>query len=465
MSGNRSVPSRQHEHIAELLKAAPTTSNREIGAAAGTTHKVAARIRRELEAAGHIAQVAATIGKDGRSRPRPASKSAGNVAKPRALFDPETGAFAANIRDIGGDDSELRSSLKEFGWIKEFPALVDENGVVLVGHRRLKIAEEEKIEPVVKKLALGGGDAADAERLKLALVSNIGSKPMTAEDRKRIAQHLYGEREWTMKRIAEALNVSHGTVVNDLRNLSDADKLKHAKSMSNPKGAGRPKGSRSKKPNSAPAVKKPQHAPVEPTTSGNTAPPIAPLVEQTSERREPEPIDSSPETHELPGDTPAAQEPAPMPSASDELSALKIEAAQELAPMPSASDELSALKIEAAALRAALASKISECGYDLVDVLWALHGLMLIGELAEKNLSALIKAKPPFDYLGLLDLGKAIVNLGHAWKSRERRVERREPAQNNTVPPINDPDPIPDFLRRATCGQEQQWEGRVITEL
>jgi hypothetical protein len=89
---------------------------------------------------------------------------------------------------------------------------------------------------------------------------------------------------------------------------------------------------------------------------------------------------------------------------------------------PSAPDELSALRAEVSALRAALASKISECSYDLVDTLWALHGLMLIGELTEKSLPAITKAKPPFDYLGLLDLGKAITDLGHAWKSRERRT-------------------------------------------
>jgi hypothetical protein len=39
---------------------------------------------------------------------------------------------------------------------------------------------------------------------------------------------------------------------------------------------------------------------------------------------------------------------------------------------------------------------------------------MLTGDLSEKNLPAIIKSEPPFDYLGLLDLGKAIVHLGHA---------------------------------------------------
>jgi hypothetical protein len=79
----------------------------------------------------------------------------------------------------------------------------------------LKIAKEEKIEPVIKKLTIGNGEASDAERLKLAIASNIGFKPITKQDRKRIAEHLYGERAWTMERIAEALNVSQRAVSED----------------------------------------------------------------------------------------------------------------------------------------------------------------------------------------------------------------------------------------------------------
>jgi hypothetical protein len=209
------------------------------------------------------------------------------TAQWQSLFNPKTGAFAVNIRDIDGDDSELRESLKEFGWVKEFPALADENGVVLVGHRRLKIAEEEKIEPVIKKLAIGNGDASDAERLKLAIVSNIGSKPMTPEDRKRIAEHLYGKREWTMARIAEALNVAQSTITEDLRDLSTTDKSKRSKTASNPKGSGRPKGSRSKKPDPAtkeqPPPPAPQHTRVEPAKPDSNEPSsaISPPVGQT----------------------------------------------------------------------------------------------------------------------------------------------------------------------------------------
>ena len=111
------------------------------------------------------------------------------------------------------------------------------------------------------------------------------------------------------------------------------------------------------------------------------------------------------------------------------------------APASSTPDKLTAL-------RAALAAKLSECDYDLVNTLWALHNLNLLGAIAEKNLPALIEAKPPFDYLGLLYLGRAIMDLSHVWEARERR----KPAQNDAAPPVNDPGPMPDFLRRTPTG-------------
>jgi ParB-like chromosome segregation protein Spo0J len=161
----------------------------------------------------------------------------------RDPFNPQTGEFAKNIRGEG-DLSDLRESMALHGWIEEFPALADECDIVLVGHRRLAVARELGIAPVVKKLTLGSGDAADAKRFQLALVSNIGAKPLTAADRQRIAEYLYGGREWTMQRIAEALNVAQSTITEDLSNLSAVDKLKHTKTATNPKGAGRPKKAR-----------------------------------------------------------------------------------------------------------------------------------------------------------------------------------------------------------------------------
>jgi ParB-like chromosome segregation protein Spo0J len=136
-------------------------------------------------------------------------------------FDPLRGKFSVDIRDpklLARDDlEELRASMKEHGWVPEFPALRDERGIVLVGHRRLKVAGELGIEPVIKTLRLGAGDEADAQRFRLAIVSNIGWKAFTPSDRQRIAEYLYGEHEWTMARIAKALDVAVDTVSRDLR--------------------------------------------------------------------------------------------------------------------------------------------------------------------------------------------------------------------------------------------------------
>ena len=154
----------------------------------------------------------------------------------KAPFDPKTGIFRDNIRLPGDDDlTELRELMK-FGWSDQFPAIVDENGVVLVGHRRLKAAKELGIEPVIKKLHFGSGPAADAEQFKVAFVSNMGGKPFTKEDRKRFAEYLYGEQEFTMSRIAEALQVSVNTIHHDLKGFFEIEKPPR------PKG-GRPKGS------------------------------------------------------------------------------------------------------------------------------------------------------------------------------------------------------------------------------
>jgi ParB-like chromosome segregation protein Spo0J len=140
----------------------------------------------------------------------------------RAPFDPMTGQFAENIRTdkvaASKDGMEdLRESMRAFGWVPEFPALRDKRGVFLTGHRRLKVAEELGIDPVIKTLDdLGDGDEHDARRLRIALASNVGFKPLSPTDRKAIAESLYADG-WVMERIGQALNVSTMQVSNDLR--------------------------------------------------------------------------------------------------------------------------------------------------------------------------------------------------------------------------------------------------------
>jgi hypothetical protein len=146
-----------------------------------------------------------------------------------------------NIRDISRlDDTELRKSMQTFGWVEQFPAIKDQDGVVLVGHRRLKIAAELNITPVVVVVDCDN----DPERWRIALASNIGNQPLSATDRKCIAMHLYTTKQMTMKDISHALGVSEMTIS---RALSDSNTVleskPHAKTATNPKGSGRPKGS------------------------------------------------------------------------------------------------------------------------------------------------------------------------------------------------------------------------------
>jgi hypothetical protein len=160
-----------------------------------------------------------------------------------------------NIRSIDGlDDTELRTSLKTASWNKQLPAIKDEYGVVLVGHRRLKIAAEENIVPVIKIVTFGDGPDADAERMRLAVVSNVGAAPLTKEDRKSLAERLYDSgRGLTMEAIAGIVGVSTMTVSNDLREL-----LKDFKSSKSDRGTdklGRPRSTgRPKKPRLTPTL-------------------------------------------------------------------------------------------------------------------------------------------------------------------------------------------------------------------
>lgn len=146
-------------------------------------------------------------------------------------FNPMSGRFSENVRRNTGKDTmdELRESLRSFGWLEELPAIKDERGVVLVGHRRLAVAAELEIEPKVKTIRLGDGDEADAKRFALAVASNIGFKPFTPEERKDLAEYLYGERNWTQQRIAEALQVNQRTISRDLEELGIVPKSKRGR--------------------------------------------------------------------------------------------------------------------------------------------------------------------------------------------------------------------------------------------
>lgn len=145
-------------------------------------------------------------------------------------FKPGTIDIRADKAPRASDD-ELRTSLQQNGWLLHLPAIKDENGRVVVGNRRMRIAADLGIEPVVELVHFGSGLAADAERIKLAVGSNLGRHDNT--DRKRLAAYLY-EQGLTQPRIAEALGVSQRTISYDLEGLAMTAKPPR------PKG-GRPK--------------------------------------------------------------------------------------------------------------------------------------------------------------------------------------------------------------------------------
>jgi DNA-binding NarL/FixJ family response regulator len=147
-----------------------------------------------------------------------------------------------NIRDIKGlNDDELRASLKAAGWNEHLPAIKDEDGNVIVGNRRMAIAEQEGIEPIIKVVIFGNGAEAQAARIRLANVSNIGAAPLKAQDRKRQAENLY-KGGLTQQAIASMLGVSQRTISADLETLEVTSKVNDRQDRLGRKNTGRPKG-------------------------------------------------------------------------------------------------------------------------------------------------------------------------------------------------------------------------------
>jgi transposase-like protein len=144
-------------------------------------------------------------------------------------FNPMSGRFSDNIRRNTGKDNmdELRESMRAVGWLPGHPAIRDERGVVLVGHRRLAVAKELGIEPEVLNLRFGDGDEADHGRLALAIMSNAGAKPLTPEERARIAEVLFkGGKGASVADIALALGTSKATAYRDLRATFSREKVR-----------------------------------------------------------------------------------------------------------------------------------------------------------------------------------------------------------------------------------------------
>lgn len=143
-------------------------------------------------------------------------------------FNPMSGELAGNVRKNTGKDPELdalRASMREAGWLPGHPAVMDERGVVISGHRRLSVAEELGITPDILKVNFaakhGAGDPADLRRMDVALLSNYGFKKLTPEERAEIAAYLKETRGLSQAEIAAGLGVSQPTIHRDLIQMNN----------------------------------------------------------------------------------------------------------------------------------------------------------------------------------------------------------------------------------------------------
>ena len=146
---------------------------------------------------------------------------------PTDLFAPG-GKWANNSRSYDPAKlGQLRESMQATGWSKHLPAIGDErtkdaeNPVIIVGHRRIAVAEELGIEPVIKWVDFGDGPAAEAAKIALAIASNTGAENISPADRKKIAEDLYDDgTKFSMAEIGKILRVSTMTVSRDLSGLT-----------------------------------------------------------------------------------------------------------------------------------------------------------------------------------------------------------------------------------------------------
>lgn len=188
--------------------------------------------------------------------------------RPSKARDTGPGMWVDDIRSGGAiskdDLTELRQSMEVNGWIDDpvFDAVEDEHGVVLIGHRRLRVAAELGIDPRqgsrpeghIRRVDCGRGDVGDIKRLQYAVVSNIGRRDLSKGDRQAIVKVLAGpEHDWTQMSIAEALGVSQMQISRDVADLKASGGLNSTFKPKRPKG-GRP-------PTPPERKQKPRHGP------------------------------------------------------------------------------------------------------------------------------------------------------------------------------------------------------------
>jgi len=111
-------------------------------------------------------------------------------------------------------EDALRASIRRFGVL--VPITVDQNGVMLDGHHRKRIAEEERV-PFDRLVRVC---ESDDERREIARTLNSDRRQLTEDQRRSVAVELR-QQGHSYRAIAGALGVDHKTVMTDVRKAEE----------------------------------------------------------------------------------------------------------------------------------------------------------------------------------------------------------------------------------------------------
>lgn len=127
----------------------------------------------------------------------------------------------------------LKQSIERCGVLE--PVVFDEDGEILDGHHRVEIAEELGIEYPRRVI----DDLDRPGKHMYALTVNVARRQLDQAGRSSLVAQMR-IRGMSIRRIAQALGVSHGTVSNDLAQLSNSGQLKQPERITGADGKDRP---------------------------------------------------------------------------------------------------------------------------------------------------------------------------------------------------------------------------------
>ena len=131
--------------------------------------------------------------------------------------------------------SELETSIKEHGI--QVPILIDEDGVVIDGHHRQKIAQELGIRCPKRQVI----DKTESEKRTLALSLNVHRRHLTREQKRAlIAESIKADPQLSDREHGRRLGVSKNTAASVREDLEAGGQIDHLEYRENPQGRPQP---------------------------------------------------------------------------------------------------------------------------------------------------------------------------------------------------------------------------------